>query len=48
MEFAFDPVKIASNLANHGIDFLAAQQLWNNSELLEIPALTTIATSASD
>jgi uncharacterized DUF497 family protein len=28
MEFAFDPVKSASNLANHGIDFLAAQQLW--------------------
>ena len=41
MEFAFDPVKSDSNLAKHGIDFLAAQQLWNDSELLEVPARTT-------
>jgi len=41
MEFAFDQVKSASNLAKHGIDFLAAQQLWNDSELLELPARTT-------
>ncbi|MCT0213304.1 MULTISPECIES: BrnT family toxin [unclassified Synechococcus] len=41
MEFAFDPVKSASNLANHGIDFHSAQQLWSDSELLELPARTT-------
>jgi uncharacterized DUF497 family protein len=41
MEFAFDQAKSASNLAKHGIDFLAAQQLWNDSELLELPARTT-------
>jgi len=41
MEFAFDPLKSASNLAKHGIDFLAAQQLWNDPEILELPARTT-------
>jgi uncharacterized protein len=41
MEFAFDPAKSDSNLAKHGIDFLAAQQLWNDSGLLEVPARTT-------
>jgi len=41
MEFAFDPAKSASNLAKHGIDFLAAQQLGNDSELLELQARTT-------
>ncbi len=41
MEFAFDPAKSASNLAKHGINVLAAQQLWNDSELLELPARTT-------
>ena len=41
MEFAFDPAKSGSNLAKHGIDFFAAQQLWNDSELLEVPSRTT-------
>ena len=41
MEFAIDPAKSASNLAKHGIDVLAAQQLWNDSELVELPAGTT-------
>jgi hypothetical protein len=31
MEFAFDLAMRASCLAKHGIDFLAAQQLWNDS-----------------
>jgi uncharacterized DUF497 family protein len=48
MEFAFDPVKSDSNLAKHGIDFLAAQQLWNDAELLELPARTITANRASD
>ena len=28
--FAFDPEKSAGNLAKHGIDFEAAQALWND------------------
>ncbi len=41
MEFAFDPAKSAANLRKHGIDFLAAQALWRDPALLEIPARTT-------
>lgn len=40
MGFEFDPRKSDRNLANHGIDFVEAQQLWNDSNLLEIPART--------
>ena len=47
-EFAFDQARRASNLAKHGIDFLAAQQLWNDAELLELPARIITATRASD
>ena len=38
--FEFDDAKSKSNLAKHGIDFLAAQELWNDPMLLEIPART--------
>jgi uncharacterized DUF497 family protein len=41
MDFAFDPLKSAANLAKHGIDFLDAQALWSDPALLEIPARTT-------
>ena len=40
MVFEFDPEKSAQNLAKHGIDFVAAQQLWEDPDLLEIPART--------
>jgi len=40
MAFEFDPGKSEQNLAKHGIDFVDAQQLWNDSNLLEIPAKT--------
>ena len=30
MEFEFDPVKSASNLSKHGIDFNEAQNLWKD------------------
>lgn len=40
MGFVFDPEKSARNLAKHGIDFGAAQQLWDDPDLLEIPART--------
>ena len=48
MEFAFDQALKASCLAMHGIDFLAAQQLWNDAELPELPARTMTTTRASD
>ena len=30
--FEFDPAKSASNLAKHGLDFLTAQQLWEDEQ----------------
>ncbi|MBD1822419.1 BrnT family toxin [Cyanobacteria bacterium FACHB-DQ100] len=40
MEFEFDPNKSAANQVKHGIDFNQAQQLWTDSERVEIPART--------
>ena len=40
MDFEFDPDKSDRNLAKHGIDFIEAQRLWNDQNLLEIPART--------
>jgi len=40
MEFEFDPAKSARNKEKHGIDFVEAQALWDDSELLEVPART--------
>jgi uncharacterized DUF497 family protein len=40
MRFDFDPKKSTSNKTKHGIDFREAQGLWNDRELLEIPART--------
>jgi len=36
--FEYDENKSQSNLIKHGIDFVAAQQLWNDPDLLEIPS----------
>ena len=41
MNFEFDPDKSVSNKIKHGIDFITAQELWNDIDLLEIPAKTT-------
>ena len=41
MEFEFDPVKSASNLEKHGIDFGRVQTLWQDVMRVEIPARTT-------
>lgn len=41
MRFEFDPNKSLSNFSKHGIDFDVAQNLWNDPDLLEIPAKTT-------
>jgi hypothetical protein len=38
MKFAFDINKSESNKRKHGIDFVEAQALWNDPDLLEIPA----------
>ena len=38
--FEFDDTKSQANLEKHGIDFIAAQALWNDPMLLEIPAKT--------
>jgi len=39
--FEFDEQKSQLNKAKHGIDFVEAQELWNDPVLLEIPARTT-------
>ncbi|MDD5265773.1 MAG: BrnT family toxin [Methylococcales bacterium] len=41
IKFEFDENKSNSNLEKHGIDFVDAQQLWDDADLLEIPAKTT-------
>jgi uncharacterized DUF497 family protein len=41
MEFDFDSQKSQSNKEKHGIDFSQAQTLWNDSDLIEIPARTS-------
>jgi len=38
--FEFDEAKSRSNKAKHGIDFVEAQGLWDDPNLLEIPAKT--------
>ena len=40
MEFEFDESKSSTNKARHGIDFVEAQALWEDMDLLEIPAKT--------
>ena len=39
--FEFDPRKSHSNKKKHGIDFVDAQALWDDANLIEIPAKTT-------
>lgn len=39
-QFEFDPKKSAKNKVKHGIDFIEAQSLWDDPDLLEIPAKT--------
>jgi uncharacterized DUF497 family protein len=40
MDFEFDPKKSDSNKQKHGIDFLEAQALWDDPDLIEIPVKT--------
>ncbi len=41
MKFEFDPNKSKRNKKKHGIDFVDAQDLWSDIDLLEIPAKIT-------
>ena len=38
MKFEFDPDKSQANQIKHGIDFIDAQQLWNDPELIGLEA----------
>lgn len=40
MEFEFDSDKSHANKLKHGIDFAQAQALWDDQDLIEIPART--------
>jgi len=40
MEYDFDEQKSMANKTKHGIDFVEAQTLWEDVDLLEIPART--------
>ena len=40
MKFEFDPAKSVANKSKHGIDFDEVQALWDDPDLLEIPART--------
>jgi len=40
MEFEFDERKSKANKAKHGIDFVEAQALWDDVDLLQIPTRT--------
>ena len=41
MKFEFDPKKSHKNKEKHGIDFYEAQALWEDPDMVEIPAKTT-------
>jgi uncharacterized protein len=41
MKFEFDTKKSDANKTKHSIDFIEAQELWNDIDYLEIPAKTT-------
>ena len=41
MEFEFDRRKSEENEKKHGIDFIDAQILWDDSDRIEIPAKTS-------
>ncbi len=40
MRFEFDVRKSRSNQKKHGIDFIEAQELWNDPDLIAVPART--------
>ena len=38
MEFEFDGSKSQRNMEKHGIDFIEAQGIWDDPDIIEIPA----------
>ena len=40
MKFEFDKRKSEMNKIKHGIDFIEAQNIWNDPDRIEIPAKT--------
>ncbi len=38
--FEFDDRKSSSSLENHGIDFVSAQELWNDPDLIEVQTIS--------
>jgi uncharacterized DUF497 family protein len=40
VKFEFEPEKSDKNKKKHGIDFYEAQGLWDDTDLIEIPAKT--------
>ncbi len=40
MEFEFDKRKSEMNMIKHGLDFIEAQNIWNDHDRIEIPAKT--------
>lgn len=40
LAFEFDEDKSRANREKHGIDFVQAQAIWNDPDLIEIPAVT--------
>ena len=40
MEFEFDPSKSEANKKKHGIDFVDAQAMWDDPDLIQVPART--------
>ncbi len=41
MNYEFDPKKSEANKRKHGINFVEAQALWDDPDLILIPAKTT-------
>ena len=39
-DFEYDESKSLSNFDKHGIDFIEAQRLWSDPNMLEVPART--------
>jgi uncharacterized DUF497 family protein len=40
-DFEFDDNKSVSNLSKHGINFVSAQALWNDPDLVEIQTISS-------
>lgn len=41
VEFEFDAAKSRANSAKHGIDFDTARALWDDPDMIQVPARTT-------